>query len=674
LSPGTLTERRLPLNVPEASVWALLLLVSGVLSAALAVPGRFDPSGLVAILASAGFYFNSETIPRQFPLPLKLYGALAAGALLALLALASRTVPLLLPLSALAGLSCLLVWGSLVLIERGRFTLRMFRSLCVLILLGSGLEAAGAGDVLLRIGPGNIRGVPSLDIPMILITLVAVFNGLRARWVHYLDLKGKLICLAGCILAITVFRSAETSFRMLTGTSPAMATLCLYSSYSLLVSSVVALLLLLVSLPSARLVDRRARELTSLQEMGAVVLESTDEKGICTKAASLCRELTGADCAWVEIEGRDGSTKISAGSGAAIEPGSPGTGLGRWVSERYPSSRGAVVLSSVPRGFPHASAAALGLKVGSLAAARLEAGGARMGSLLASKSARFGFMDESRPVFEAFSSQVTAALRNARLLEQGLERQRYVEEMALARSIQQGLLPKSPPGVDGLDLAGTNRASTEVGGDYFDLVGGGSSLLTFAVADVAGKGAPAAILMATVQAGLHALLTEQPDPTAIAVRLNRLLCRRSPDDRFVTFFLGVIDPATGRFRYCNAGHEPPLLVRRSGTVEELDRGGLVMGILEDAPYESGEGRMEPGDMLVLYTDGITETPMEGDGPEFGRDRLARCAAESLGLPAEEVLSRILRRVGEYRGEASQHDDLTLVVIGRPSRQGRGTEE
>lgn len=240
-----------------------------------------------------------------------------------------------------------------------------------------------------------------------------------------------------------------------------------------------------------------------------------------------------------------------------------------------------------------------------------------------------------------------------------------MEELELARSIQQGLLPAEPPRVPGLDLAGTNRASTEVGGDYFDFVSSGGTELTFTVADVTGKGAPAAILMAGVQAGLHALLTASADPAAIAWHLNRLLCRRSPGDRFVTFFLGMIDSSTGGFAYCNAGHDPPLLVRNSGEVQELSEGGLVLGVLEEAVYVAGRGALEPGEMLVLYTDGITETPLEGDGPEFGRERLARCAAEGLGLPAEQVMSRILRRVGEYRGEALQHDDLTLVVISRP---------
>ena len=134
---------------------------------------------------------------------------------------------------------------------------------------------------------------------------------------------------------------------------------------------------------------------------------------------------------------------------------------------------------------------------------------------------------------------------------------------------------------------------------------------------------------------------------------------------FSDFFLGMIDGSSGAFSYCNAGHDPPLLIRRSGDVEELRDGGLVLGVLEEAAYEAGSGTLEPGDMLVLYTDGITETPLEGDGPEFGRERLARCAAEGLGLPAEQVMNRILRRVGEYRGEADQHDDLTLVVISRP---------
>jgi serine phosphatase RsbU (regulator of sigma subunit) len=660
------TEIGLPSFVLKAGLWAVILIVSGALSVGFASTGRLDPAGLAALLASAGFYFNSERIPRQYSLPLRLYGALGVGGVLALLATFSDTMPLLLPLAALVSLSCLSIWGTLVLIERGRFTLRIFRSLCILILLGSALAASGAGDLHFSLPMRVSDSPPSFDIPMLLITLVAAFNGFRARWVHYLDLRGKLICIAGCVLAISAFQTAVDSFVGSSASFPAVGTLCHYTSFSLLVSSIVGLVLLLFSLPSARLVDRRTRELGSLQQMGSVVLESTDEAGICSRSASLCRQLTRADGAWVEIADGAGGSFIAASScPQALAEGSPGTGLGNWVSAKYPSAKGAVIVSSVPRSFPHALAAAAGLRIGSLAVAPLDAGGVRIGMLLASKASRFGFMDESRAVFEAFATQVTAALRNARLLQAGLERERYMEELSLARSIQQGLLPSSPPSVEGLDLAGTNRASTEVGGDYFDLVCENGSSLTFTIADVAGKGAPAAILMAAVQAGLHALLTNSSDPAGIAGSLNRLLCRRSLGDRFVTFFLGMIDPVSGVFIYCNAGHDPPLLVRKNGSVEELSDGGLVLGVLEEASYEAGHGILAHGDMLVLYTDGITETPLEGEGPEFGRERLARCAAEGLGLPARQVLARILRRVGEYRGDAQQHDDLTLVVISRP---------
>jgi serine phosphatase RsbU (regulator of sigma subunit) len=661
------TEPKLPTHFLKATFWAAVLLASGAVSIASAGVGRLDPAGMIAILASAGFYFNSERMPRQYPLPLRLYGALGIGGVLAILSAASARFPLLFPVAALVGLSCLIIWGTLVLIERGRFTLRIFRSLCVLILLGSALAAFGAGDLRFTLPAGASGEGQSLDIPTILIALVATFNGFRARWVHYLDLRGKLICIAGCVLAVSVFQSSVDSFEGASSTHPALGTLCYYSSFSLLASSVAALLLLLFSLPSARLVDRRTRELRSLQQMGLVVLESTDEEGICSRAAALCRQLTGADSSWVEIEG-PGGAKVAASAGMqAPAAGSPATGLARWVAGRYASARGAVVISSVPRGFPHSDAAAAGLRIGSLVSSPLEAGGERIGTLLASSASRFAFMDESRPVFEAFATQVTAALRNARLMQAGIERQRYIEELSLARSIQQGLLPAEAPVVPGLDLAGTNRASTEVGGDYFDFVKSGSDRLTFSVADVTGKGAPASILMAGVQSGLHALLAAFTDPAEISWNLNRLLCRRTPGDRFVTFFLGMIDGSSGAFSYCNAGHDPPLLIRRSGDVEELRDGGLVLGVLEEAAYEAGSGTLEPGDMLLLYTDGITETPLEGDGPEFGRERLARCAAEGLGLPAEQVMNRILRRVGDYRGEADQHDDLTLVVISRPLR-------
>ncbi len=647
----------------RTAVPACGFLIAGLVSVALPHPVP-DLAGILAIALAALAYFTAESLPREFSLAPRLIALLISTGLAALISAGTGPSSLLLPPAAAVLLVSLLLQGSLVLTERGPLTLRAFRLLVITILLGSAVPAVGLSFRTVSIPLGGMSADPVEFDPYIsLLTLLAILNGFRARWVHYLDLKGKVICIAGCIIAVNLLQIATRSLSPAMEGSPVLGTLAHSCAYSLQVGAVVGLIVLLLSLPSARLVDRRARELRSLQEMGSVLLESTQLPEICSRAAKLCRKLTGADTAWVEIDDGNGSSHIAASSGTnLLGEGIPGTGLSGWLEARYPMAAGSAILSSVPRSFPLENSSAGGLRIGSLAAAPLAAGGSRMGMLFAARAARFGFLDESKPVFEAFAAQVSAAIRNSHLLKAGIERERIMEELALARSIQQGLLPQAPPAVEGLDLAGVNYASTEVGGDYFDLLCTSSKGLAFAIADVAGKGAPAALLMAAVQAGLHSLLDTPGTPADIAKRLNRFLCGKSPGDKFVTFFLGFIDPGTGAFAYCNAGHDPPLLVRSGGEVEELSEGGLVLGVLEEAEYESGYGRLGEGDLVLLYTDGVTETLLDGTGPEFGRDRVARCVAESIGLPASEVLSRLLRRVEDYRGDAGQHDDLTLVVV------------
>jgi serine phosphatase RsbU (regulator of sigma subunit) len=190
-------------------------------------------------------------------------------------------------------------------------------------------------------------------------------------------------------------------------------------------------------------------------------------------------------------------------------------------------------------------------------------------------------------------------------MEANLEKRRLEDEMRRAAEIQSGLLPASPPSVAGYQLAAASRPCRAVGGDYFDFRTDGGRL-TLALGDVAGKGTGAALLMGILRAAVRAHWRE-PSLIEAITRINGTICQNVPENRYMTFFLAQLDPGSGQLAYVNAGHNPPLLVRATGVVERLEEGGLVIGMFDQVPYAEGTVTLQHGDVLLVYSDGVTET-------------------------------------------------------------------
>ncbi|MDX1418686.1 MAG: GAF domain-containing SpoIIE family protein phosphatase [Rubricoccaceae bacterium] len=276
------------------------------------------------------------------------------------------------------------------------------------------------------------------------------------------------------------------------------------------------------------------------------------------------------------------------------------------------------------------------------------------------------FTDADRAFLTALGTLALTAVERAGLVEARIEKERLEEELRLARSIQERLLPRDLPAVEGVDLAALALASRHVAGDYFDLLPLTSGRLLVAVADVSGKGAPAALLMANVQALLR-LLAQTFDGTAslaaATARINRVVCENTEATAFITFFWGVLDAATGRFRYVNAGHNPPRLVRANGAVEPLEAGGLILGVLPHVAYEEGEATLAPGDHLALYTDGVTEALSPAD-EEYTEDRLDAVLVRGRDETAAALLDAVRDDVRAWADGRPFNDDLTLLVLKR----------
>jgi sigma-B regulation protein RsbU (phosphoserine phosphatase) len=237
-------------------------------------------------------------------------------------------------------------------------------------------------------------------------------------------------------------------------------------------------------------------------------------------------------------------------------------------------------------------------------------------------------------------------------------------ELALARDIQMRLVPATPLLVGGWEVHGRVVPARQVGGDYFDYFPLPGGRFGVAIADVSGKGVPASLLMANVQASLRAFCNgETPPPEAIS-RVNRSVARSAADGRFITLFYAEIDPAARVLRYVNAGHNYPLLRRPDGGLEELATGGLIIGLFEEAPYVEGELSFGPGDALLLYSDGISEA-LDTRGQEFGEDRIKSVWRSCCPLPSAAVIGHLFEEVARFRGSAVQSDDMTAVVVGPP---------
>jgi serine phosphatase RsbU (regulator of sigma subunit) len=263
-------------------------------------------------------------------------------------------------------------------------------------------------------------------------------------------------------------------------------------------------------------------------------------------------------------------------------------------------------------------------------------------------------------------NEMAAAVKKGQ--EEAIERERLERELETAREIQEKLLPHEMPVVSGFEITGTSLPSQQVGGDYFDFLDIGDGQLGIAIADVSGKGIPAALLMANLQASLHAQVFQPGKVAEVAYRINNLLYRSTDAHMFVTFFYGILDKKRSIFTSTNAGHNQPLLFRVDGRIERLGEGGLILGFQPDVRYDQQTVVIRPGEVIVLYTDGITEAADPGSemvaDDLFGVERLVDIIQANLNNSAREIQSAILEAIAEHTHNAPQYDDITLVVIKR----------
>jgi sigma-B regulation protein RsbU (phosphoserine phosphatase) len=272
------------------------------------------------------------------------------------------------------------------------------------------------------------------------------------------------------------------------------------------------------------------------------------------------------------------------------------------------------------------------------------------------------FTEDDRRLFTIFASQAALSVENARLLHAAIEKERLYKELQVASEIQGLLLPQTLPNIHGLDIAATYIPCTQVSGDFYDVIVLDENRYVFVVADVSGKGIPGAMVVANMQATLSAYLEYSTDLLAIVGKLNQSLIRNTTSDRYITFFIGILDMEKSVFTYINAGHNPPLLLDKSGNMKELRTGGIFIGFMP-WEYECESIVFEKNSLMVLYTDGLVEA-MNTEEEEFGLKRFKQVLIGNKTGKSKQIQNKIIEAIKHHTEDRALADDFTLMILKR----------
>ena len=303
----------------------------------------------------------------------------------------------------------------------------------------------------------------------------------------------------------------------------------------------------------------------------------------------------------------------------------------------------------------------------SLLSVPLLAKGRMIGLITAfNKKAKQGYSSDDQRLLSIISTQSAQVIENARLLEEEKALMQMQKEMQMAYDIQVNLLPKAPPILKGFDIAGISIPAQVVGGDYFDFIPVEENRLAICLGDVSGKGLPAALLMANLQATIRGQTLLKPPPKDCLNRSNKLLYQSTDRQKFATLFYSILDTENHQLCYANAGHNRPFLFSQNQQPQSLESAGIVLSFLENYDFNEGKISFNPDDLLLIYSDGITEA-MDASGEEFGEERLAALVDEHKKESAQNVINIVIDAVNKHAEGRPQMDDMTLVVIKRIDR-------
>jgi sigma-B regulation protein RsbU (phosphoserine phosphatase) len=295
----------------------------------------------------------------------------------------------------------------------------------------------------------------------------------------------------------------------------------------------------------------------------------------------------------------------------------------------------------------------------------VEYNGLKYEVILAEKESRMGFVkfDETdKTLLHAFARQVHAAVENEQLHKEALENENIKKELSVASSIQKKIIPSVLPDIENYDLAGINIPSKEVGGDYYDCFKLSDGRFALVIADVAGKGVPASLLVSTLNASLKAYLDVNYPLGDLAKKINKVIYNASPPDKFITFFISILNPDSGELDIINAGHNPSLILRKDGKLEKIEAGGVAFGMFDmGLPFDGQKLQLEVGERLLLYTDGIPEA-MTKDEEEYSDEKLDELFLTTRPQRAKDFIDALIKDVKDFTQDTPQSDDITALYL------------
>jgi sigma-B regulation protein RsbU (phosphoserine phosphatase) len=284
---------------------------------------------------------------------------------------------------------------------------------------------------------------------------------------------------------------------------------------------------------------------------------------------------------------------------------------------------------------------------------------------LVDKESRQGYIkfdDTDEILLHAFARQVHAAVENEQLHKEALENENIKKELSVASSIQKKIIPEKLPEIEGYKLAGINIPSKEVGGDYYDCYQLNDGRFALIMADVAGKGVPASLLVSTLNASLKAYLDMNLPLSELAIKINKIIYNASPPDKFITFFIAILDPESGELDIVNAGHNPSLILRKDGSMQKIDAGGVAFGMFDmGLPFTGEKLRLENGERILLFTDGIPEA-MDRDEEEYSDEKLEEFFVSNVPEDSESFISSLISDVKKFTQDTPQSDDITALYL------------
>ncbi|MBN2010425.1 SpoIIE family protein phosphatase [candidate division KSB1 bacterium] len=571
-------------------------------------------------------------------------------------------------LSTLFGLTILLLLRDLIYFRRTRTTQRNF----YLLLYIAGIQLfylnwyhfvkSPVDDV----GSGGTFG----KVLLVLFIMVAVTNSFRTAWVNFLDKKQKLAWFAWGLLMLPAsyaFMGLEQHATILQYS----VTLSLFIKQIAIFLSVywsLAMLSVLVHLPTAGLHDKKQRDISSLHRLSRTINQEFDPDRLAVLITQQSSDVIEANGVWLEL--KDYVTRnISLASAhylTAFELEILRTHSGHPLSKMIFESGMPIIINETRNDDRTQFLHMLPRSFGSLIGVPIITKDKIIGVLYAVKLAEFGFDDEQLDMMRAFANQAAIALENARLINESIQKERLQQELQIAHEAQMKLLPKEMPNIVGLDIDAVCVTANEVGGDYFDFFQLSDHQLAIVVGDVSGKGPEAAFYMAEVKGIIESLSLAFKSPKDILIRANHILYKSLESNMYVTLLYAMVDVRKRTLVFARAGHCPLLHIKQQ-TLEAnyLEPGGLGLGLDRGQIFkemiEEQTIPLSTGDVCILYTDGIVEAQNDVKD-EYGEDRFIKLAATTSLASAHAIRTSLVKEIKQFIGKTRQHDDLTLVVF------------